>query len=83
MRARAGLVRGGRGVSEAWGWSVIRGVRRRARGAPAHARRAQEQAAETASSNWLGTQVRFTYSLQLTLRDFGARVSIQPPGGGS
>jgi hypothetical protein len=30
----------------------------------------------------LGTQVSFTYSLQLTLRDFGARVSIQPPGSG-
>jgi hypothetical protein len=29
--------------------------------------------------NLLGTQVPFTYSLQLTLRDFGARVSIQPP----
>jgi hypothetical protein len=27
----------------------------------------------------LGTQLPFTYSLQLTLRDFGARVSIQPP----
>jgi hypothetical protein len=27
----------------------------------------------------LGTQELFTYSLQLTLRDFGARVSIQPP----
>ena len=30
----------------------------------------------------LGLQVPFTYSLQLTLRDFGARVSIQPPPGG-
>jgi hypothetical protein len=29
----------------------------------------------------LGLQVPFTYSLQLTLRDFGARVSIQPPPG--
>jgi hypothetical protein len=28
----------------------------------------------------LATQVPFTYSLQLTLHDFGARVSIQPPG---
>jgi len=27
----------------------------------------------------LETKVPFTYSLQLTLRDFGARVSIQPP----
>jgi hypothetical protein len=27
----------------------------------------------------LGTQELFTYSLQLTLRDLGARVSIQPP----
>lgn len=27
-----------------------------------------------------GTQVPFTYYLQLTLRDFGAGVSIQPPG---
>jgi hypothetical protein len=31
--------------------------------------------------NMLGTQLPFTYSLQLTLRDFGARVSIQPPPG--
>jgi hypothetical protein len=31
------------------------------------------------SVNLLGTQEVFTYSLQLTLRDFGARVSIQPP----
>jgi hypothetical protein len=31
--------------------------------------------------NLLGTQELFTYSLQLTLRDFGARVSIQPPPG--
>ena len=29
----------------------------------------------------LGTQVPFTYSLQLTLRDYGAGVSIQPPPG--
>jgi hypothetical protein len=27
----------------------------------------------------LATQIPFTYSLQLTLHDFGARVSIQPP----
>ena len=31
----------------------------------------------------LGTQLPFSYSLQLTLRDFGARVSIQPPPGSS
>ena len=31
------------------------------------------------SVNLLGTQELFTYSLQLTLHDFGARVSIQPP----
>ena len=29
----------------------------------------------------LGLRVPFTYSLQLTLRDFGARVSIHPPPG--
>jgi hypothetical protein len=29
--------------------------------------------------SFLATQVPFTYSLQLTLHDFGARVSIQPP----
>ena len=29
----------------------------------------------------LGIQVPFTYSLQLTLHDYGARVSIQPPPG--
>ena len=29
----------------------------------------------------LGLRVPFTYSLQLTLRDYGARVSIQPPPG--
>jgi hypothetical protein len=29
----------------------------------------------------LGTRVPFTYSLQLTLRDFGAKVSIKPPTG--
>lgn len=28
----------------------------------------------------LGIEVPFTYPLQLTLRDFGAGVSIQPPG---
>lgn len=30
----------------------------------------------------LATQEPFTYSLQLTLRDFGARVTIKPPGTG-
>ena len=29
----------------------------------------------------LAIQVPFTYSLQLTLRDYGASVSIQPPPG--
>ena len=29
----------------------------------------------------LGIQVPFTYSLQLTLHDYGASVSIQPPPG--
>jgi hypothetical protein len=29
----------------------------------------------------LGTQVPFSYSLQLTLRDFGVSISIQPPPG--
>jgi len=31
----------------------------------------------------LGAQLPFTYALQLTLRDFGARISIQPPPGSS
>jgi hypothetical protein len=31
----------------------------------------------------LGTQLPFSYTLQLTLRDFGVRVSIEPPPGSS
>jgi hypothetical protein len=31
----------------------------------------------------LGVRMPFTYALQLTLRDFGASVSIQPPTGGA
>jgi hypothetical protein len=31
----------------------------------------------------LGSQLPFSYTLQLTLRDFGARISIQPPPGTS
>ncbi len=34
------------------------------------------------SVSLLGAPVPFTYSLQLTLIDFGARVSIQPPSTG-
>jgi hypothetical protein len=35
------------------------------------------------SVSMLGSEVGFTYALQLTLRDFGARVNIQPPRTGS